>query len=369
MNAELHHIAQRLVQAASPEDIFGEIPGDKDEKLAGLKAIYRRLVKVAHPDLYLDREDQCLAQTAFNRLNQWLAGAEEKLKAGIYGLYAGQDSIIIQHTYTYVLNGSFTETQAYNHYPCLFQRNGRARSGFLKIARCPQDNDLAQNEAHVLEILRTGKASRRYGPYLPRLVDSFIYSQGGVDHHVNAFERGERWFSLDAVRQAYPGGIDPKDMAWMFRRVLVALGFLHLNGIIHGAVLPTNIAILPEEHGVMLEEYSFAVGAPDSGEDHIAFIDPDYQAWYPLEVQRHEPPLPGTDIGMAARCMMYIMGADPLGNVWPENVPAFLRSFFKGCTLPGKRARPQDAWALKEEFDRTLEQHWGERKFHPFTMK
>ena len=369
MNAELQMIAQRLQQAASPEEIFGEILGDTNEKLVSLKATYRQLAKSTHPDLFPDSEDRRMAEGAFGRLTEWFTSAEQKLKAGVYGLYAGEHSIILQtRQRAYVLDGNYTETLVYNRYPCAFQRNARARKGFLKITRNPEDNELASNETRILEILRNGKASRRFGPYLPRLVDSFLYEQGGVDYQVNVFERGERWYSLEAVRQAYPHGIDPKDMAWMFRRVLVALGFLHLNGVIHGAVLPGHIAILPEEHGLTLEEYSFAIHASEDEEAHIKVIDPAHEDWYPLEIRRRESPLPGADIGMAAQCMMYVLGASPHGSDWPDSVPDFLRSFLKGCTLPGKRARPQNAWALKEEFDQLLEKHWGERKFHPFTM-
>ena len=101
----------------------------------------------------------------------------------------------------------------------------------------------------------------------------------------------------------------------------------------------------------------------------IPAIDPDYESWYPDEVHKRQTPAPGTDIGMAARCMIALLGSDPIGSSWSEGTPHFIRSFFKGCILPAKNARPQDAWALKEEFDVLLKKHWGERKFHPFTMK
>jgi hypothetical protein len=42
------------------------------------------------------------------------------------------------------------------------------------------------------------------------------------------------------VKEAYPRGIDAKDMAWIWRRVLLALDFAHTNKVIHGSVLPTH---------------------------------------------------------------------------------------------------------------------------------
>ncbi len=46
--------------------------------------------------------------------------------------------------------------------------------------------------------------------------------------------------SLTEVGTAYPDGVDPRDAAWMWRRLLVGLGFAHRAGVLHGAVLPTT---------------------------------------------------------------------------------------------------------------------------------
>ena len=166
------------------------------------------------------------------------------------------------------------------------------------------------------------------------------------------------------MHNAYPRGIDPKDMAWMWRRLLVALGFAHASGIIHGAVLPGNVFIQPEQHGLRLDSWVCAVE-----QDAILVpSSPYYQAWYPLEVIHHQGALPGTDIDLAAKCMFQLLGGDPLARSLPPSVPRAIQSFLRGCTLPGKYARPQDAWALKEEFDDLLERLYGERKFHPFYL-
>ena len=82
-------------------------------------------------------------------------------------------------------------------------------------------------------------------------------------------ERAGGWYTLAEVRRAYPMGVDPKDMAWMWRRLLVALGFAHLNGVIHGAVLPDNISILPGQHGLLLENWSQAVVDPEGTGERI----------------------------------------------------------------------------------------------------
>jgi hypothetical protein len=71
---------------------------------------------------------------------------------------------------------------------------------------------------------------------------------------------------------------------------------------------------------------------------------------------------------MAAACMIELLGGDPIQKTIPASVPQSLRAFFKGCCLPGKRSTPQDAWALKNEYEELIDQLWGEQKFHPFVF-
>src|SRR5512133_1381083 len=85
MNAELNLIAERLETAQSPEEVFGAIGGAGAERMAGLKAVYHRLAKVTHPDVYPSAEEQRVAAAAFRQLVTWYIGAEAKIKAGAYG--------------------------------------------------------------------------------------------------------------------------------------------------------------------------------------------------------------------------------------------------------------------------------------------
>jgi serine/threonine protein kinase len=377
MDAELQRTAQQLEQASLPEAVFGEIGSSAAEQPVNLKKAYHRLAKITHPDAYTSRDDQLLAQAAFNRLSEWYERAQTKLAAGIYGRGGpSNDWRLVLETKRgqYVLENRPVEGPVYASYPADCIRDGRRQAVTLKITRAAHDNDLAANEASTLQALVNGKAAKKFKAYLPRLLDSFLYREDGEARQVNVFERAGGWVSLEQVRQAYPGGIDPRDMAWMWRRLLVALGFAHLNGIIHGAVLPANVLIQPEQHGLVLAEWSFALSYPQASGAYVPVLDPAYLGWYPCEVLQRESPLASTDIDMTARCMIYVLGGDPAADArqpartLPGGLSQPLHLFFKGCTLAGKHARPQDAWALKEEFDALLQRLWGERKFHPFVM-
>jgi hypothetical protein len=146
------------------------------------------------------------------------------------------------------------------------------------------------------------------------------------------------------------------------------LGYAHANKILHGAVLPRNVWILPDEHGLMLVNWYSAVFDPAATGERIRTIRPEDRGWYSQEVWKGEIPSFGTDIHMSAKCMVWLLGGDPQKKIVPNSVPAPLKAFLKGCMLPDRRA-PQNAWSLKEEFDELIGRFWGKRTFHPFSMK
>lgn len=371
MNPELTLIANRLTQARTPEDVFGKISGQITDAIAALKKSYRAIAKVAHPDIYQAREEQILAENAFSLLNEWLEKAEAKIKAGSYGQpmdVRDAKTILQTKKRTYFVEPGYVETELYTLYDCQYDEDGQNLMAQLKIVRDPLDNDFAQNEARILLKLAHGAEADRFLPYIPALVDAFVYDDGAEARQALVTEKYSGWYCLSDVRRAYPGGIDPKDMAWIWRRVLVALGFAHANQVIHAAVLPENIRIQPEQHGLMLENWSYAVCDPENSGERLAAVNLAYAGWYPADVLNREAPTPGLDILFSARCMLWLLGGNPLTGDLPAAVPAPIKSFFHGCLLPANRV-PQDAWALMEEFDELLKRLWGKRQFHPFRMK
>ena len=369
MDQELELIANRLAQAHTPEEVFGEIQAGHGDMLPILKRHYRAMVKIAHPDVYHTKQDQLLAQAAFNLLTDWFDQAKQKIESGRYGMRSASSKTVLQtRKREYSIEGAYLQDGIFNLYPCSFSEHGRIQRAVLKIVRDPWDNDLVENELRALEALARGKDAKKFSSYIPDLIDAFLYEDAGVHRQAVVFRSYENWFSLEDVHKAYPGGIDPKDMAWMWRRLLVVLGFSHISNVLHGAVLPRNIWILPEEHGLMLVNWSHALVDPATTGEVLKTVIPEYADWYPQEALNKEIPSFGTDIQMSAKCMLWLLGGDPREKNVPNSVPAPIKAFLKGCILPGKRA-PQKAWTLLEEFDELIGKLWGKRKFHPFRMK
>ncbi|GAA5189869.1 hypothetical protein GCM10023322_43580 [Rugosimonospora acidiphila] len=233
----------------------------------------------------------------------------------------------------------------------------------LKLPRQPANNDLMGREAYALRTLALALAENsRYLPYVPRLVDSFRLEDTatGARRLVNVVSAAPGLHSLAEVRRAYPDGVDPRDVAWMWRRLLVALGFAHRAGFVHGAVLPDHVLIEPTGHGLVLIDWCYSADLDTGmGGDRIPAMVPQYAAWYPAEVSGRQDPGPGTDLAMASRCMTWLMG---------ERAPQPLRRFAAGCQLDPMSHRPNDAWRLLAELDELLERLFGPRRFRPFTL-
>src|SRR5262249_28420827 len=149
---------------------------------------------------------------------------------------------------------------------------------------------------------------------------------------------------------------DPRDAAWMWRRLLGALGAAHRSGLVHGAVLPENVLIEPDQHGLVLANWCYAANGPG---ERIAGVVARYQEWDPPAVAARQPPGPGTDIHLATRMMVALIG---------ERLPPELALFARGCTIRALAGRPDDAWRLLAELDELLERLYGPRRFRPFAL-
>jgi hypothetical protein len=298
--------------ARGPGDLFGRAGADA----------YQRLARLTHPDSH---PGDSRAASAFTRL----AMLRQQHRDG-HGLLVARGDIA-------------------NLY--------QAGPSLLKVPRDPADNDLMRAETVALATLRT-RVERPLAAYFPEPTRAQRQRdpESGAERWANVIGRLAGFRSLAEVRAAYPGGIDPRDAAWMWRRMLVAVGAAHRAGLIHGAVLPEHVMIHPAEHGLVLVDWCYSCRAP--GGRVLAVVDR-YLDWYPPEVLVSRTAGPDLDIWLATRCMTELVG--PL-------MPAPMATFARGCLLASPRRRPADAWALLAEFDELLGRLYGPRRFRPFAM-
>lgn len=302
-----------LIEAASqPGDLFTD----------DAARCYRRLAQLTHPDVCAgDRR----AASAFTKL------------AALWQQHAERGG-------TPIARGDIAN---------LYQ----VRRGVLKLARDPADNDLMRREATALTHLAAGVDSRLRA-FFPRLVQARRQRdpRSGVERQASVLGRLDGFRTLAEVRVAFPDGVDPRDAAWMWRRLLVAIGTAHRAGLIHGAVLPEHVMIHPAEHGLVLVDWCYSSTGTVG---RLPAIVARYRDWYPCEVLAGHLAGPDVDIWLATRCMT---------DLTAGSRPPLMASFAAGCTPANPRRRPADAWELLAAFDEVLDRLYGPRKFRPFAL-
>ncbi|MFE1176517.1 molecular chaperone DnaJ [Streptomyces sp. NPDC058773] len=332
-----------LAAARRPTDLF---PADATEAAR----THRTFARLLHPDT-APLAERRRAEAEFARLGalwqQYTAAARPTLTT---------------RRRTYTLGATLAAGDLAVLREASYEQNGSRHRALLKIPRTVTDNDLMEREARSLERLaRHGE--RRHRAYAPRLLESFRHRDPdtGAERRVNALVPLDdrvptgAFHTLAEVRDAHPDGLDPRDAAWMWRRLLVALGWAHRAGRVHGAVLPEHVLIHPGLHGLVLVDwcYSTAVG------DRVPALVERHRAAYPPEVTGRRPATEATDIHLASHTIAALMG---------ERAPRPMRAFLRGCTLPSESRRPHDAWQLLAELDALLDRLYGPRTFRPFTM-
>ena len=338
--------AALLRVAMTPEDIFG----DKDQ-IAGK---YRELAKATHPD---SNKGSNLANEIFQLLQAWHAKAMAKVAARTYGDRRAHVRTSITHRtarYTImsrVASGDLAE---------VYGGVGPGKHAVLiKVGRMPVNNDLLANEAKTLRYMCVDAPVKDLAvmQHIPKFVDAFQLADGKLRKQVNVIEWVKGGYTLEDVMRVYPDGIDPRDMAWMFNRVLGGLLAAHQAQRIHGAVVPSHVLIFPETHNGMLIDWSYSV-EPNHA---LRAIAPRWRAFYPPEVLIKNPATTGTDIYMAAKCALALLGK------MPAAAPRAIVGFMRACTL-GPAHRPRDVYELFVEFQDILKALYGKPAFRKFTM-
>ncbi len=338
MEPRLDAAVAELDAARTPADLFGADPAEAARR-------YRRLARIVHPDATGGR-----TAPAFTRLTElWRAYQTAGTLTTPRGGYR------------------LAPRTARGDLADLFPAHPTPGSGgggvVVKMPRDPRDGDLMEREAVALRQLPKD-GDGRFLPYVPRLVESFRHRDAatGVERRVNVLAALDGFHSLAAVRAAYPDGVDPRDAAWMWRRLLVGLGFAHRAGVLHGAVLPEHVLIHPGDHGLVLVDWCYSVPgcyAPIDSSGQVPAMVGRYADWYPPEVPARRPASPATDLFLATRCMTWLMGGQ---------APRALLMFARGCLAPAPGRRPDDAWRLLAELDELLERLYGPRTFRPFHL-
>jgi hypothetical protein len=338
----LEELAALLSRATTAREALGNAPEEA----------FRRYAKICHPDRFAPGPRQDQAAGVFRRLTAWLEVARKATTQ--------DNEVLVSPRRSYVL----IRPLAAGDLADVSLAEAEGRPYVLKITRPREGTPLLVGEARHLKNLQMRCEDRRYAEYLPKLVETFSLAGATGPRQVNVFASREGFHTLEAIRQRYPDGLDARHLAWIFKRMLAVLGFVHTCGLVHGAVLPPHVMVHAENHGLQLLDWIHAVpiGGP------LTLIPTVYRSWYPREVLGREEVGPATDLFLAVQSLLYVAGGDPVAQRWPDTIPQEMQRFLGTCLYPSPRMRPQEAWDLHEEFDALLERLFGPPKYHQLVM-
>jgi len=325
---------KNILDAKSPKELFGE---GKNTQRA-----YQRLLHLSHPDMYGDEDMKKTANAAFIRLNELWESFNHVAKNSV------EAETIKTRRHEYTLGEKFYDADGVTYFFATYDAG--YEKAIIVIPSAAQDNDLIENYSAMLHKLKN-EVDPKYSAFFPFFLEAFKFKINGQVKQLLAYSQPENLFTLKQVKEEYPEGIHGRDIAWIFKRVLVAIGNAHDKNIIHGGINLDSILIEPDQHGVLLTSWQYAVNNGDA----LQALPSSYKANYPDYIFEKKPAKNELDISLAAKTMMDLMGPD---------APKQLVAFFKGCqinTLPS-------AAELLYEFDVLLERVYGEKKFHQFFM-
>jgi hypothetical protein len=360
---------EKILKATEPETVFGSLDevGGKSQA-EQLRSVHQHLARVFHPDrdpkaTAAARKKATVAMAILNVLRD---RAEEKLAARTYGRAT---SIVIKAKNTYTDVVPLAAGDICDVYAGVYRDSkGAQKRVVLKIARAPRDADLLANEIRVLTDLhsKTGKEANQFQRYLPRIIESTSVKVGSMHRPTNVLSMTKESFTLAQICSANPHGIDAADMAWMWRRNLEILSWVHAQGYVHGAVIPPHVMVYqscdPKAHFGRLMDWSYAVKIGGQ----VKAISSPYRAFYAPEILAKKEATPATDIFMSARCATELLRMALRPNL--EMVPRRIAGLLNACMLSRPSARYTEVQDVYAEFDAILREVYGEPKFRAFAM-
>lgn len=324
-----------ILNATTPEDLFGH---KDDEKKAHRK--YRQLLQASHPDMFIEDADKKVAEKAFVKVNEFWArftGTSTKTNT------------IKTRKHEYVLGNQKASYDGFTLFNGSYD-NGHEKT-LLSFPNDHNDNDLSENQASILKRLNK-EVPEDFKAFYPNFVENFRFKINNSLKNITAYQLPDGLYSLADVKEDYPEGIPARDVAWIFRRLLVAIGNANDIGVIHSGINLNSVLIHPEQHGLVLQDWYYAV---EEGQSLVA-VPNSFKTFYPEYVLKKQPVHKELDIYLAAKTMEALLR---------EDAPRPLRAFFKGCQLKSVPA----ARHLLFEFDELIENMWGPKKFHVFAMR
>lgn len=389
-----------------PEELFGELKGNSSgERLTSLKGKFKKLLKDYNADKYNHYDNQELFDLSSDidrRIIEFENMAEDQIGDGTYGTKNNsmKNFSVISvgnrryRIYELIVRGDFVDI-----FRGEFGNNGSVEPILIKMARNSDDdgylldsetirlnNDSITNEIRVLKYLDSIKDTdfQKVRPiHYPILLDKFGFTNLDSDSGNNTEERHAlvlKYFDgcdFVTLKEKFENGVPLYHACWMMERALSAIGYLNFNKILLGNIVPSGICVIPQDHNVILSDYTFSVMDYTSKQaKYIGFTD-NYTA---PEVIKKAAPNPRSDIYSLGMNMVYILGGDVEKNMLPDSFEMIpgqkvdmdgierIRNLILSFINKHPLARYNDAWKAYHQLRDLRKDAFGEAQFIEFKI-
>lgn len=379
--AAIEQVAAQLRQASSFAAVFGVLPDTGVlQKKRVLRSQFTKLAFMVHPD-HAPKDGAKKAAEAFEYLNELRQKAEVAIEEGTYTKPFGSMSAPSSNSGDYFEIRSSVQAYrlakaplAQGDFSVLYRGSGtKDPSGFVvaKIASAPADNVWLEREAQVLARFRDAKAGNPMlgvRKFVPELIDTFlIEGEKRTRFRVLVTRFVPGLVSVAEVIDAHPKGLEPIDAVWICRRIIAQVMAAEMAGAVHCALTPDHILIDPIAHEPLHIGWAHALDRPHETGSRITHVIDRYRDWYPPEVFDKKTPDVRTDLYMAGKTMIKLLGGDVKRNTLPSSVPDTVARVVRAAAEPSPARRPQSGRAYFDEFTRVVRAEWG-TKYRPLMM-
>ena len=237
------------------------------------------------------------------------------------------------------------------------------KNHLLKITNSDKYLKYMDNEASCLEEIRPDiKKKPAVCEFFPAIQNKFfIRERNRPKRKVHVFNYDSDFVSIKQIRKVHDS-LDGRNFGWIFKRLLFSLDIVHQAGYIHGAVTPDHFLVDKINHTGRIIDFIHCVKI---GEKVSAKVSK--SAFLPNEILNNKPVSVETDIYMAGKLAIYLLGGNPSSNLLPSTVPSRIRGFIRSITIENQKARPNDAFELHENFSELLLRLYGPPKYVKLT--
>ncbi len=379
--AAIEQVSAQLRQATSFVAVFGALPDTGvPQKKRVLRAQFTKLAFMVHPD-HAPRDGAKQAAEAFEFLSELRQKAEAAIENGTYAKAFGPSGMSAKKADDYFEIRSSVQAYrlakaplAQGDFSVLYKGSGAADPGgfvVAKIASAPADNAWLEREAQVLARFRDAKADDPMlgvRKFVPELLDTFlIEGEKRTRFRVLVTRFVPGLVSVAEIIDAYPGGLVPADAVWICRRIIAQVMAAEMAGAVHSALVPDHILIDPISHEPLHTGWAHSLDRPHETGSRITHVLDRYHDWYPPEVFEKKPPDVRTDLYMAGKTMIKLLGGDVKRNTLPSAVPDSVARIVRAAVESSPARRPQSGRAYFDEFTRVVRAEWG-TQYRPLMM-